>query len=39
MVKATDLFGVENLDDETRMMLHKGLKHLRRIRVEENAAE
>ena len=40
MVTASELLGVEKIgDDETRNILHKGLRHLRRKRDEENAAE
>ena len=39
MVKATGLVGGEKLDVGSRKILHKGLRHLPRIRDEEHAAE
>ena len=39
MVKANELLGVEKLDEETRKILQKTLRHLRKIRNEERAAE
>ena len=39
MIAANELLGVEKLDVETRKFLHQGLRHLRRTRDEEIAAE
>ena len=39
MVVASELLGVELLDEDTRKILQNGLRHLRKIRDEERAAE
>ena len=38
MVMPDELVGVEKLDEQTKAMLNKGLRHLRRVRDEEKTA-